>query len=367
MRTIDRPLLYATGLLFIGGLLILFSASMASAEENFGSISYYVLRQLVYGGGAGLLALLITQWIPYRTWKSLALPLMACAFIILALVFIPELSYATRGARRWLEFGIIRFQPSEFLKLAFIIYLASWLDARRKEVATVSYGTIPFGLMLSVVGIFLIMQPDLGTLGVIIGTSGILYFLGGGAKAQIAALFIFGLALFYLVIQIAPYQYQLDRLRVFLSPGLDPQGTGYQITQALIAIGSGGFWGLGFGESLQKYRYLPEPMSDSIFAIVAEELGFIGAVVLIGFFVFFFWRGLVIARRAPDVFGKLLGAGIAVGIVSQAFINMAALTGLLPLTGIPLPLVSYGGTSLMVTLASIGILLNISKHARVGA
>ncbi len=363
MRMLDRPMLYVTGLLFIGGLGILFSASMASSQQNFGSISYYVLRQLFYGGMAGLAALLIMQWIPYRIWKTLALPLMACVFILLALVFVPELGYATRGARRWLEFGLFRFQPSELLKLVFVMYLASWLDSRRKEVATISYGTIPFGLMLSVVSIFLIMQPDLGTLIIIVGSAGILYFLGGGTKAQIAALFTFGFALFYLVIQLAPYPYQFDRLRVFLNPGLDPQGKGYQITQGLIAIGSGGFGGLGYGQGVQKYRYLPEPTSDSIFAVVGEELGFIGAVGLIVLFVFLFYRGLMIARRAPDVFGKLLGAGIAVSIILQAFVNMAALTGLLPLTGIPLPLISYGGTSLVVTLAGIGILLNISKYA----
>ena len=172
---------------------------------------------------------------------------------------------------------------------------------------------------------------------------------------------LFGLSIFYFLIQIAPYR--LARILVFLNPGTDPQGTGYQITQALIAIGSGGFNGLGFGKSLQKYNYLPEPMGDSIFAIFSEELGFIGVILLVTLFAFLFWRGLAIAKNAPDNFGKLLAAGISISIMVQAFINMAAISGLLPLTGLPLPFISYGSTSLIMTLMSIGILLNISKHA----
>lgn len=360
IRSMDKPLLTITIVIFAVGILILASASMVLSQKNFGSISYYFLKQLLYGGAVGGVALLFTQWMPYRTWKRISLFLMLASFALLALVFFPKIASTYKGATRWLSFGPLSFQPSELLKLTFIIYLASWLDARRKEVASLSYGMIPFAMMLAIVGIFLIMQPDIGTLGVIIATAGILYFLGGGEVSQIATLSSFGAIMLYFLIQLKGYR--LGRILVFLNPNLDPQGIGYQITQAFIAIGSGGFSGIGFGRSIQKYSYLPEPMGDSIFAIFSEEMGFIGAFILISLFCLLFWRGLYIAKKAPDVFGKLLASGISIGIMVQAFINMAAISGLLPLTGIPLPFVSYGGTSLAITLASIGILLNISKY-----
>ncbi|MBI3442213.1 MAG: putative lipid II flippase FtsW [Candidatus Sungbacteria bacterium] len=353
-------MLFLTLAILVAGLLILASASMVMSQKNFGNIYFYTLRQFLYGGILGGIALALTQWMPYRIWKRLALPLMILSFLLSALLFIPHFSYVAGGARRWLQAGGFSFQPSEVLKFSFLVYLASWLDARRKEIKSVSYGMIPFSLMLAIIGIFLVMQPDIGTLGVVVATAGIMYFLGGGKVSQIGMLIVLGLVMLYLVVQIAPYR--LQRILVFLDPQTDPKGIGYQINQAFIGIGSGGFWGLGFGKSLQKYSYLPEPMGDSIFAIFAEETGLVGVCLLLGLFATFFWRGIFIARRAPDVFGKLLGAGISVGIMAQVFINMAAISGLLPLTGIPLPMVSYGGTSLVITLASIGVLLNISKY-----
>lgn len=359
-RSVDKPFLYATLALFVVGFIILSSASMAMSYREHGSVSYYTLKQLIPGGIAGLALLFVFQMIPYRHWKRMALPLMIASFILLALVFIPELSYGAGGARRWLKFGFINFQPSEILKLGFIVYLASWLDARRKEVRSFSYGTMPFALMVSIVGIFLMMQPDFGTFSVIVATAGLLYFLGGSKISQMGGLVGFGLIAFFFLIQIAPYRF--NRILVFLNPSFEPQGIGYQINQALIAIGSGGFWGLGFGRSLQKYNYLPEPMTDSIFAIFAEEMGFIGICLLLALFGFFFWRALVIAKKAPDIFGRLLATGLAAGIMIQVFVNMAAISGLLPLTGIALPFISYGGTSLVITMGMAGIILNISKY-----
>lgn len=359
-HALDKTMLWLTITILIAGFLILASASMVLSQKNFGTISFYILRQFLYGGILGGIALVLTKWIPYRTWKRLALPLMICSFLLSALLFLPQLSYVSGGARRWLQFGHFSFQPSEVLKFSFLVYLASWLDARRKEIKSVSYGMIPFSIMIAIVGMFLVMQKDIGTLGVIVATAGILYFLGGGKVSQMAMLSLFGLVMLFLLVQIEPYRFQ--RVLVFLYPQTDPQGLGYHINQAFIGIGSGGFWGLGFGKSLQKYSYLPEPMGDSIFAIFAEEMGFIGACGLLALFAAFFWRGLLIAKRAPDTFGKLLAAGISVGIITQGFINMVAISGLLPLTGIPLPMVSYGSTSLVITLASIGVLLNISKY-----
>ncbi len=358
--SVDRPFLYAVLALFIVGFIILSSASMALSYKDHGSVAYYTLRQLMFGGVLGLGALFVCQLIPYHRWKRIALPLIMAAFVLLALVFIPQLSYGAGGARRWLALGPLSLQPSEILKFGFIIYLASWLDARRKEIHSISYGMIPFALMVSIIGIFLMMQKDLGTLGVIIITAGIMYFLGGGKIAQILSMIGFGIIGLFLLIKLEPYR--LQRISVFLDPSSDIKGIAYQINQAFIAIGSGGFWGLGFGRSLQKYNYLPEPMTDSIFAIFSEEMGFVGACALISLFIFFFCRALSIAKKAPDAFGKLLATGLAVSIVSQAFINMGAISGLLPLTGITLPFVSYGGTSLAITMGMAGIILNISKY-----
>lgn len=356
----DRSFFYATIMLFVCGILILSSASTAIAYKNYGAISYYTLRQLFFGGVLGIIALFIFQLIPYHKWKQLALPLIILSFILLVFVFIPQLSYSAGGARRWIRIGQINFQPSEILKLGFIIYLASWLDARRKEIRSISYGMMPFALMISIIGVFLMMQKDLGTFGVILTTAGIMYFLSGGKISQMGTMLIFGSIALYFLIQFTPYR--LERIRVFLDSSSDPKGAAYQINQAYIAIGSGGFWGLGFGQSLQKYNYLPEPMTDSIFAVFAEEMGFVGICALLVLFGFFFWRALVIAKKAPDIFGQFLAAGLAVCVIVQAFINMAAISGLLPLTGITLPFISYGGTSLAVTMGMAGIILNISKH-----
>ncbi len=357
----DKPFLYATLALFIVGLIILSSASIAVSYKDHGSAAYYTLRQLMLGGIMGIVALFLCQLMPYRFWKQLALPLIIISFILIAFIFIPQISYNAGGARRWIKLGMFSFQPSEILKLGFIVYLASWLDARRKDIRSISYGMMPFVLMVSIIGIFLMMQKDLGTFAVILATAGIMYFLGGGNISQIGSMLIFGIIIIYFLIEMTPYR--LARVTVFLNPSQDPRGLSYHINQAFIAIGSGGFWGLGFGRSLQKYNYLPEPMTDSIFAIFAEEMGFIGVCALCILFGFFFLRALIIAKKAPDIFGKLLAMGLAVSIMTQVFINMAAISGLVPLTGITLPFISYGGTSFAITMGMAGIILNISKHA----
>src|SRR3989338_584149 len=359
-HAVDKQLLVLTAILFVGGLFVLGSASMMLSYKNLGSVTGYAARQLLLGGGVGIVAMYATSRISYRTWRKFALPLLLMSFVCLGLLFVPQLKMSFGGATRWLKLGPVSFQPSELLKLTFVIYLASWLDSRRREVGSVSYGMIPFALMVSVVAAFLIMQPDVGTLIVVLMTAGFMYLLGGGKTSQAVVLGMLGIGVLYLVVQLAPYR--LARLLVFLNPGSDPQGAGYQISKAFIAIGSGGFWGQGFGKSVQKYQYLPEPMGDSIFAIFAEEMGFFCVALLITCFLLFFIKGLGVAKRAPDVFGKLLAAGITAGFMSPAFINIGAVSGLMPLTGIPLPVVFYGGTSLAITLAGVGILLNISRH-----
>lgn len=360
MKKIDTQLLFGVMALIAVGIVILASGSIVLSQKRFDSSFYYISHQLLYGILTGVILMIIFSKINYGRWRQFSLPILVFSLFLMTLVFLPSIGFSSGGARRWVSFGPLFFQPAEILKFAVIIYLATWLDTRREEVKTVSYGFFPFIVMISIVSIFLIMQPDIGTLGIVITTSAIIYFLGGGRVTQIISLVMLGLFVLFLLVQIAPYR--LDRFSAFFNPAIDPKGISYQINQAFIAIGSGGFWGRGLGQGIQKYNYLPEPMGDSIFAIAAEEFGFLGSITLVGLFLFFVWRGFIIAKYAPDSFSRLLAAGIASGIVIQAFINIAAISGLMPLTGIPLPFVSYGSTSLIMTLASAGVLMNISKY-----
>lgn len=356
---IDRPLLVVTLVLLVIGVLVISSASIVISDRNFGNIYYFTMRHLAYAV-LGFFVLIFASRIHYKIWRKLAMPFMVAVLLFLALVFLPEIGIRHGGASRWIDIGFISFQPSEFLKVAFILYLASWLTKKRGATGDLYRGFIPFVVMLGVVSVFLILQPDIGTLIVIGFTAAALYLLGGGRVSQIITLGFLGLAGLFILVRLAPYRMQ--RFLVFLYPDIDPQGLSYHLKQALIAIGSGGFWGRGFGQSLQKYNYLPEPIGDSIFAIFVEEMGFFGVIILLGLFLFLLWRSFSIARRAPDMFARLAAAGIASGIGFQIFINMAAISGLLPLTGIPLPFISYGGSALVTTLFGIGVILNISRY-----
>ncbi|MDO8600875.1 MAG: putative lipid II flippase FtsW [bacterium] len=363
MKTIDRPFLIITGLLVIGGIFILSSASIVVSQRNLDSLYGYTLRHVFYAVIVGGTAFWIAQRIPYRTWKKISPLLLVSAFILLGLVFFPGLGFSSGGATRWLNFKWFTVQPAEFLKLALIVYLASWLDSRKYDIKKSARLFIPFVVIMGAVAVFLILQPDIGTLLVVGGSSALLYFFGGGKLHQLIAAGLLGLLLIITIAQISPqYNYLLARLDSFRNPEEDPQGAGYQIRQSAIAIGSGGFWGVGFGQSRQKYSYLPEPMNDSIFAIFTEEVGFLGVILLVLLFLSFLWRGFLIARNSPDFFGRLLVIGIVSGITLQAFINMGAISGLLPLTGVPLPFISYGGSALVAALAGAGIVANVSKY-----
>lgn len=359
-RHVDYFLLAITLTLLAAGLLIVFSASMVISQKNFGTPYYYLLRQGI-SALIGLGGLVILQAVPYKTWKKLALPLLVISLLLVSAVFMPQLGLTSGGARRWLNLGPLSIQPSEILKLSLILYLASWLDKKKAQTKNFTSAFIPFLVIVGVVATLLALQPDIGTL-VVIGISAtILYFLGGGKISQIVTFIILAAVGLGIIVQTAPYR--LNRFLVFLNPALDPQGIGYHLNQALIAIGSGGFFGRGFGQSIQKFNYLPEPIGDSVFAVIVEEFGFLGGLALAALFFAFFIRTIVVARRAPDFFSKILVAGLSSIITIQALINMAAISGLLPLTGIPLPFISYGGTSLVITLAMVGIMLNVSKKS----
>ncbi len=356
----DNVLIIIIVLLVGFGLSILASASIIISQERFGSSYYYFFHQLIYGVGIGALLLFLVQRIHYKFWKKLAAILLILSIIALILVFVPGLGFGYGGAKRWVNLTIISFQPSELAKLGLIIYLAAWLEHRKESIKMFSKGVIPFLMILGLMGGLITAQPDIGTLGVIVAISIIMFYVGGARLSHILMIFFGGLATLTALIKLAPYR--MNRLLAFFNPNIDPQGISYQIKQALLAIGSGGIFGLGLGHSRQKYSYLPSPAGDSIFAITAEELGFIGATVLILLFLGLALRGFKIAKNSPNEFAKLAAVGISSWFVVQAFINIAAITGLIPLTGITLPFVSYGASSMIISLIAAGILINISKY-----
>lgn len=355
----DKGLIIIIFSLLILGLVVLWSASLVISQENQGNAYYYFFHQLIYGGGVGLIAFLIFQKINYKVWKKFALIMFFASLLLLVLVFIPGLGYSHAGAQRWIAVKDISFQPSEFLKLAFVIYLAAFFS--KKEIHFNSL--IPFLGIMVVVGILLGFQSDAGTLALLAILGFIIYFLSGAKFYQLAIVVFCYLAAFFALIKFFPHR--MARFITFLNPSIDPQGISYQINQALLAIGSGGLFGVGLGyHGGQKYNFLPEPMGDSIFAIVAEEVGLIGGLILIILFFLLALKGLKIARKVSNDFGKLLAIGITCWLVIQALINITAITGLIPLTGITLPFVSYGGSALIVAMAGAGILVNISRYSR---
>lgn len=354
-RRPDRGLMIAIFLLLIFGLAMLFNASVVISQEQTGKPYYYFFHQLIYGVGVGLIVFFVCQKINYRIWKKFSLLIFFAALILSALVFIPQLSYSHGGAQRWIAIGPITFQPSELLKLALIIYLAAFFSRRENQPKLISFlaiTTIVAGLMT--------LQKDLGTLVLIIIVGSIMYFLGGARIRDLTVMIICYAAALFALIKFFPHRMQ--RFITFLNPSIDPQGISYQINQALLAIGSGGLFGRGLGHSIQKYSYLPEPMGDSVFAIIAEEIGFIGSIGFIILIIFLIFKGLRISKNLPDDFGRLLTIGIVCWFGFQTLINIGAISGLIPLTGIPLPFVSYGGSALIITMAGAGILANISKH-----
>jgi len=355
----DKILLITVILLSVFGLIMISSASVVLSYNNFGYNHYYLSHQFLYGFLPGIAFLFLFKKCDYHIFKKYAALLLIATVILLFLVFVPDLGFGLKGAHRWISFGEISFQPSEIAKLTFILYLAAWLEGRNKNLKTASNTLMPFAAIVAIISIPLIMQPDIGTFCMIALIAATMYFISGAKMSHIFAIISCGILGLIALIKIAPYR--MNRLMVFLHPELDPQGIGYQINQAILALGSGGIFGLGFGHSRQKFNYLPEPIGDSIFAIVGEELGMIGLVIIIILFLVFAVRGFKIASKAKDDFGKLVAAGITSWITFQALMNIAAITSLIPLTGIPLPFISYGGSALVMSLAGVGILLNISR------
>lgn len=340
-------------------MAILFSAGVVESQKKFGSAYFYFRHQIINGVLPGFLLLWIFSKINFRHLKKVSLIVLLAAVALMVLVFVPGVGVAIKGAQRWVAFGPIVFQPAEFLKFALIIYSAAWFSRRDGKIDKGFASAIPFFLVLGFIGFLLITQPDMGTLVVVAGIAIAMYFFAGVRLTHfLMLLLVLGVLLGSLAV-IAPYRF--DRLKTFFNKDSDKQGSGYHINQALLGIGSGGLFGLGYGQSRQKLDYLPEPVGDSIFAIVVEELGLAGASVLILLFLGWGLTAIKIAKDSSSDFGRLAALGVLVWVLGQALINISAISGLIPLTGIPLPFVSYGSSSMVAILSACGVVMNVAK------
>ncbi len=362
---VDRWLLIITVTLVLVGFFIFSSASLGLLAREGARFSDVAQSQLLFGVGGGMLALLILSQIRYRALKRLAPYCFGFALLLTALVFVPFFGYEANGARRWLLIFGVSFQPAEALKVAYILFLAWYYSIFYTHMEDIRFALGGLLGALSLSGILLLLQPDTGTF-LLLALSGGAIVLVAGLRARHFAL-LAGLMVLGILALVAMRPYLLDRVTTFLDPAQDPTGSGYQIKQSLIAVGSGGVLGRGYGQSVQKFSYLPEPTSDSIFSVAAEEFGFIGSVSILLLYILFAARGLLISLRAQDRFGGLTVVGIVILLVSQSFMNVASMIGLMPLTGEPLVFMSHGGTSLMFALASVGIVLNVSRYQKVFA
>ncbi|TAJ13313.1 cell division protein FtsW [Patescibacteria group bacterium] len=358
----DRILLITLFILVVGGLFIFLSASLgllAYKGEKFADVAR---SQLLFGIGGGTIAFLIALKTPYRVWRRFSLFLFVASVIFTLMVFIPHVGLTLNGARRWISIGSLTIQPSEFLKIAYILYLATWLSGAKSKIKDIRYGLIPFGIITAITGAVLLLQPDTDTFA-IIAVSGIAMFLAAGARLRDIAIIVLT-GILGLAILVAYRPYLADRFTTFLNPNDDPRGSSYQIRQSLLAVGAGELVGRGFGQSIQKFGKLPEPTSDSIFSVFAEEFGFLGSASLVIVYLIFALRGLWVAARSPDLFGALLATGIIVLITTQSFLNIGSMLALLPLSGLPLVFVSHGGSALLVALGAAGILLSVSRSIK---
>jgi cell division protein FtsW len=356
----DYILLGITFSLLALGILILASVSAPFSQQRFGNTYHFLNHQLIYGLLPGLILGFLAFKINLSLIKKWAPWLLLGNLLFLGMVFIPGIGLKVESATRWVSLGPISFQPSEFLKITFILYLAAWFASREKKEKSSGQTFLIFIIIFGLISATLILQPDVSTLAIIFSIAALIYFTSNTPILHTVLIFFSGTIGLLLLIKTAFYR--LNRFLVFLNPDIEPMGIGYQLKQSLFAIGSGGIFGVGLGMSMQKLGFLPQPISDSIFAVFSEETGFIGSSFLIFLFLLFLWRGFKISKEAKSKFYQITAFGITSWIVIQAFVNIGAMIGVLPLTGVPLPLVSYGGSALTSNLIGIGILLNISRN-----
>jgi cell division protein FtsW len=352
-------LLIPAGVLLMLGLIMVLSAGSISAVEGYGTSFWYFQRQLIYAVAGGM-ALVVAWRLPYSIWKRLAVPMLLATVPLMLIALHPSSGTALYGASRWIDLGPVTLQPSEFMKLALVAFTATVLSTKRNKLHVPMHLLIPLAPVAAVVAGLVILQRDLGTTVILCGSAFLMLFVVGvrGRYLSITA----GIGLAGAAVLIFGESYRRTRfIDAWLNPMADAKGAGYQLIQGLIALGSGGWFGVGLGNSRQKWDYLPNAHSDFIFAIIGEELGLIGALFVLAAFAVLLYAGIRIALRAPDTFGRLLATGITSWLGLQIIINLGAVTGLLPITGVPLPLVSFGGTALVVTLAGVGVLASIAR------
>ncbi|MSP21624.1 MAG: putative lipid II flippase FtsW [Dehalococcoidia bacterium] len=361
-RPPDYVLFALVATLVVFGLIVVYSASYAFAAFEFDDPNYFIRRQAMWAL-LGMGIMLVFMNIDYRWLRYLALPLIAMTIVLLAAVL--AIGDSVNGAQRWLTFGPFGGQPSELAKFAVLIYMSAWLVAKGETVRDLQMGVAPFLAIVALVGGLVMAEPDLGTTLMIAAITGTLFFV---AQSRLSHVLLLGMGtLLAGGVLILASDYRLDRITSFTSAEADPSGLGFQTLQLLVAFGSGGVWGLGLGVSRQKFLYVPGSHTDGIMAIIGEELGFVGVVMVLILFAGVIWRAAWIAHRAPDKFGSLLATGIIAWLGFQLLINVAGVTRMIPLTGIPLPFLSYGGSALAATMAAVGVLLSISRYAALDA
>jgi cell division protein FtsW len=356
----DHTLLASVMCLLAIGIAMVFSASFVVAEAAFGDDTYFLTRHIIWVS-IGFVGMLVIARIDYHRWQPLAMPLYILSIVLLAVVLlIPSLSKESYGAARWISITpSLSFQPSELAKLAMVLYVSAWITRVGSDISKLTFGTIPFAIIVAIPAVLVLREPDLGTTIVLVLAAASMAFMAGAnvLHALAGAVLVWFLAMENLITS----GWRADRIKAWIDPWADPGGFGWHTIQTLIALGSGGWFGLGLGASRQKYSYVPNAHTDSIFAIVGEEMGLIGTALILGLFLIVAWRGLTIACAVKDPLGRMLAAGTTLLIAWQAMLNMAVVSNVVPNTGVPLPFVSYGGSSAVVSLAAVGILLNISR------
>ena len=352
--------LFLTTLVLVGfGLAMVFSSSAVTAEEKFGDPNYFSFKQLI-AAALGLAVMFVVMKIDYHFYRHPAVIFSVLAAVVGLLVLVFFLP-AAANTHRWINLPGLSLQPSELAKLALIFFLAYFLEKRKTNINHIMFTLVPIAVVVAILAGLIVLQPDLGTAVTLLATAGILLFVAGLDLRWIAVSAIFAIPAFYLLV--FRVRYRRERILAFMDPWQDPLGRGFQIIQSLVSVGAGGIAGLGYMEGKQKLFYLPEAHTDFIYAVVGEELGLIGTATVLLLFVLFLWRGLRASLRAPDLFGFYLALGITMMVCVQAFVNMSVVLSLLPTKGIPLPFLSYGGSSFVVMLASVGILLNVSQQS----
>jgi cell division protein FtsW len=358
-KKVDRFFLIIVIMLVTLGVAMFVSASLGILVKSSKTFYSVLFSQIVLGLGLGFLGISLVLKIDYKFWRKYSFYIFLFSILITAAVFIPQLGWSHGGAQRWIKLGPVSFQPVEFLKFGFIIYFAAWLSWAKNKVHDFRFGILPLTIMLGIIALILFKQPDTKSFILIALTGFSMLFVSGVSFKHILGLGIIASLVLGALVFSTPYLQK--RVQTFIDPSSDPQGSSYQIQQSLIAFGSGGVFGRGFGQSIQKFSYLPEPQGDSIFSVLGEELGFVGAFGTILLYLLFLLRGIRIANNSPDLFSRLLVSGIVILIVLQSFMHIASNIGVFPLTGVPLVFMSHGGTSLMIYLIATGIVLQISK------